>query len=103
MTQRWNLVMRMNKQDIRNIIIIILVVLGYILATTILSGNTYISQVDFISQHFRISEYFKTLFYKTGNLFPNFAPHLEGAKIYFTCHIIHYLVRLPYYRIYFRL
>ena len=73
----------MNKKDIRNIIIILLVFISYVLITY-LRGYTYISEVDFISQHFRISEYLRKLFYQTKDLFPNFAPHLgAGQNIFY--------------------
>lgn len=72
----------MNKKDIRNIIIIILIFLMYVLFNLI--QNTYISKVDFISQHFRIIEYFRLLFYNTKELFPTFAYHLgAGQNIYY--------------------
>jgi len=73
----------MNKKDIRNIIIIILLFLSFVLYNFI-SGNAYISKVDFISQHFRIAQYFRLLFYNTFDLFPTFAYHLgAGQNIYY--------------------
>ncbi len=38
------------------------------------------SQVDWISQHSVIPDYFRQLFYRTGELFPEFAPGLGGGQ-----------------------
>ena len=41
------------------------------------------SKTDWISQHVVFPEYLRTLFYDTGELFPNFAPHIgAGQNIY---------------------
>ncbi len=43
----------------------------------------YGSTLDWESQHYKIPEYFRTLFYSTGDLFPDFAPNLgAGQNIY---------------------
>lgn len=38
------------------------------------------SKIDWISQHSVLPDYFRRLFYETGNLFPNFAPNLGGGQ-----------------------
>lgn len=38
------------------------------------------SKIDWISQHSVLPDYFRQLFYDTGNLFPNFAPNLGGGQ-----------------------
>ena len=38
------------------------------------------SKVDWISQHSVLPDYFRQLFYETGNLFPNFAPDIGGGQ-----------------------
>lgn len=40
----------------------------------------YGSNVDFIRQHAVFPDYFRNLFYETGDLFPNFALHLGGGQ-----------------------
>ena len=42
------------------------------------------SNVDWMKQHIVFPDYFRNLFYQTGNLFPNFAPHLgAGQNIFY--------------------
>lgn len=42
------------------------------------------SNVDWMKQHIVLPGYFRKLFYQTGNLFPNFAPHLgAGQNIFY--------------------
>lgn len=54
-----------------------------IILVTVGPNNIYGSETDWLSQHWALPEYFRTLFYKTGNLFPNFAPNLgAGQNIY---------------------
>lgn len=44
----------------------------------------YGSQVDWVNQHTLFPNYFRNLFYETGNLFPNFASHLgSGQNIFY--------------------
>lgn len=38
------------------------------------------SETDWINQHFAIPEYFRTRFYSTGNIFPDFALQLGGGQ-----------------------
>ena len=43
-------------------------------------GRIYGSEVDWISQHSVLPEYFRQQFYETGNLLPEFAAHLGGGQ-----------------------
>jgi len=47
----------------------------------VLTNTKYIfgSTIDFKMQHYIIPEYFRTLFYETGDLFPDFALNLSGG------------------------
>lgn len=47
---------------------------------TIKGKYLYGSTLDFESQHFRIPEYFRLLFYNTHDLFPDFALNLGGGQ-----------------------
>lgn len=71
-------------QDLINITILTLVCLGIIAIIWIVkSDGIWGSEVDWISQHFAIPEYFRTRFYDTGEIFPNFAFQLgAGQNIY---------------------
>ncbi len=74
---------RLNKTDYRILMIIgILFVVFIILLTRF--KYTFGSKLDWSDQHFAIPEYLRTLFYKTGNPFPSFAPNLgAGENIYY--------------------
>lgn len=69
----------MNKKDYRNIFII-LAIIGIYIISCFVNGYSYISEVDYISQHYRIPEYLRLLFYSNGNLFPSFALNLGGGQ-----------------------
>lgn len=69
----------MTKTDKRNILImtLLVVLLGiFFLCTPYLFG----SKTDWLGQHIAFPDYFRNLFYQTGNLFPEFAPHLGGGQ-----------------------
>ena len=71
-----------NKDIINNIIFILTFIIIYLLCTK----NTYLfaSRIDFKFQHYLIPEYFRTLFYSTHDLFPDFALNLgSGQNIYY--------------------
>lgn len=60
--------------------------LFYIVLILIITNGQYIwaSNVDFIKQHATFPDYFRSYFYQTGNLFPDFAPHLgAGENIFY--------------------
>ena len=71
------------KKDIFAIFIYILTFsVIYLILTT--DNHLFASNVDFRTQHYLIPEYFRTLFYSTGNLFPDFAFNLgSGQNIYY--------------------
>lgn len=56
----------MKRKDITYLIILILTGLMIILGT-VGPNNIYGSETDWLSQHWALPEYFRTLFYKTGN------------------------------------
>lgn len=73
---------KFTKNDYINLAILI----GFfLLMVFLLTKSTYLygSKTDYESQHWLFADYFRTLFYKTGNLFPNLAPHIgAGQNIY---------------------
>ena len=83
---------KINKKDKYNLIIItiilkkrkfIIVSLIIIIMFILRNGNLYGSILDWNTQHSVIPEYFRSLFYKTLNIFPDFALNLgSGQNIY---------------------
>ena len=73
---------KINKKDKINLLIISIIFIGIIVF--ILRNNTlYGSILDWNTQHSVIPEYFRSLFYKTLNIFPDFALNLgSGQNIY---------------------
>ncbi len=69
----------MKKKDYFLLSIIIITILLIIIITKGFN-NIYGSKTDWISQHWALPEYFRTLFYQTKNPFPNFAPNLGGGQ-----------------------
>jgi uncharacterized membrane protein YfhO len=69
----------MRKNDLK-----ILLILGVIFLCLILIytgfGNIYGSMTDWVMQHTVIPDYLRTLFYKTGNLFPNLAMNAGAGE-----------------------
>ncbi len=78
---------KMKKKSIKKYVIVTLMyTLVFASVYFYLTGSKYIygSQTDFASQHYFIPEYFRTLFYKTHDLLPDFALNLGGgANIYY--------------------
>ena len=70
---------KLNKKDYINLSIILSFFIIYIIIINFM-GYTYGSSVDWISQHFRIPEYLRNLFYSTHSLFPNFSFNLGGGQ-----------------------
>lgn len=68
----------MKKKDYINLSILLLILITIIIIIT--GNNIYGSKTDWLHQHFAIPEYFRNLFYKTGNLFPNFAPNIGAGQ-----------------------
>lgn len=72
----------MNKKDYLNLGILSLIslIMLFLFWNT---GNLYGSKTDWLSQHWTFAEYFRNLFYHTGNFFPNFAFNIgAGQNIY---------------------
>lgn len=73
---------KMDNKDIINVLVLILIFLSIIFS---IIGFNYVngSTVDWDSQHWIFPEYFRTLFYKTKDMFPSFAFNLgSGQNIY---------------------
>ncbi|MBD3109193.1 YfhO family protein [Bacillus sp. AGMB 02131] len=69
----------MNDKDKVNLSIIIVV--GLLFVATILGKNhLFGSQIDWLTQHVVFPDYFRQLFYETGNFIPNFASHIGGGQ-----------------------
>lgn len=69
----------LNKKDLIYLWIINLIFLGIVF---LLTKDMYLygSQLDWLAQHIPIPEYFRTLFYSTHDLFPDFAFNLGGGQ-----------------------
>ena len=69
----------MKRKDYINVAII---AFGFVLFTFIYTGFTrsYGSLTDWQNQHIIIPEYFRMLFYKTFDFFPDFAPNMGGGQ-----------------------
>ena len=67
------------KKDWKNYIVI--VVYGLILIAVLLGfNNLYGSNTDWISQHSVIPDYFRKIFYETGNLVPDLAINIGAGQ-----------------------
>lgn len=72
----------MRKKDFWNLFFLTVLVLG-IIVCFIYPNKLFGSVTDWGSQHTMIPEYLRTLFYQTGDLFPDFMMHLgSGQNIY---------------------
>lgn len=70
-----------NSQTLRHCLVLAGILSAAVLLILITHpGCVYGAQTDWSNQHFAIPEYFRTRFYATGNLFPNFAMHLGGGQ-----------------------
>ena len=75
----------MNKFNKKDLLYISILVISFFVFFLIIVNNKYYfgSAVDWYSQHIAFPEYFRSLFYKTKNLFPSFAFHIgSGQNIY---------------------
>ncbi len=69
----------MKKKDI--LIYLGLIIISLLAATLIVDTNAIFgSKTDWINQHTIFPEYFRNLFYQTGKLLPNFAPHIGAGQ-----------------------
>lgn len=74
---------KLNNKDIYALGSIILSSAVIMIACVIIRGSIYGSNMDWISQHYPIPEYFRMLFYDTHELFPSYAANLgAGESIY---------------------
>lgn len=73
----------MKKKDYINITIICSVFVALIVIL-LLNGKVYASVIDWSNQHYVLPEYFRNLFYETGNIFPKFSSNLGmGQNIFY--------------------
>lgn len=70
---------KLKKNNYIHLIILSSILLTYFIVVICL-GYKFGSMTDWISQHFRIPEYFRTLFYETKEIFPDFAFNLGGGQ-----------------------
>ena len=69
----------------RDIVYLWIIILSFLALVFLLSNTMYLygSQLDWYSEHISIPEYFRTLFYNTKDLFPDFAFNMgNGQNIY---------------------
>lgn len=72
----------MKRKDFLNLFFLTVLILGVIFGS-IYPNKLFGSVTDWGSQHTMLPEYFRTLFYQTGDLFPDFMMHLgAGQNIY---------------------
>ena len=74
-----------NKKNIitkKDILFNLILIITFLIIYTVLTRNNHLfaSQIDFKYQHYLIPEYFRTLFYDTHDLFPDFALNLGGGQ-----------------------
>ncbi len=69
----------MKKQDKKyiGIMVLLIVILGVIF---FLSPYVFGSKTDWLGQHIAFPDYFRNLFYETGNFFPSFSMHLGSGQ-----------------------
>lgn len=75
----------MKKIKLRDIIYLIIITLSFVGLILFLTNgvNLYGSTLDWYAEHLAIPEYFRTLFYDTKDLFPDFAANIgAGQNIY---------------------
>ena len=77
-----------NKNELKNNAVFHCIVLSAVFLLTVLAVTrlryAYGSALDWCSQHYVFPDYFRNLFYETGELFPEFAPHIgAGENIYY--------------------
>jgi len=75
----------MNNLKKKDFLYIALIILAFIAMVLIITNNVYLygSTLDWYGEHIAIPEYFRTLFYSTKDLFPDFAANIgSGQNIY---------------------
>ena len=74
--------MKLSKKNIIHLCVLTGIYLLFVLALTRFK-YAYGSELDWGGQHYAIPDYFRKLFYKTGDFFPSFAPNIGcGENIY---------------------
>lgn len=69
------------KQDLNYILILNIMFAALVISIMMINGSmVWGSETDWLNQHFTIPEYFRTRFYDTGDLFPDFALQLGGGQ-----------------------
>lgn len=71
----------MSQRDKKNILILIFCCVASIAGALIVQGKyVYASRIDWLVQHSVFPEYFRQLFYKTGEWYPDFAMSIGGGQ-----------------------
>ena len=73
--------MKLSKKNIIHLCVLTGIYLLFVLALTRFK-YAYGSELDWGGQHYAIPDYFRKLFYKTGDFFPSFAPNLYTDSIH---------------------
>ncbi len=70
---------KFTKKDYLNVSLLVVL---YLVVVSLVTHGTFVygSTVDWNVQHWAIPEYFRNLFYQTGDIIPNFAPNLGGGQ-----------------------
>lgn len=76
-------------------ILLLLVVPVMIYVLSVSGGTVFGSNLDWISQHSALPDYFRKLFYETGSIFPQFAKELGGGQNIFN--FAYYGLYNPFY------
>lgn len=71
-----------NRHTKKDFLFMLFLAAGTILFILLLTGRNqlYGSQIDWVSQHSVLPEYFRQQFYETGRILPDFAAHLGGGQ-----------------------
>ncbi len=70
------MIKRYNYEIILTFIFVIMLIIVFVFS----GADAWGSETDWINQHFAIPEYFRTRFYSTGDIFPDFALQLGGGQ-----------------------
>lgn len=71
--------MKLSKRNIFHLCLLTGIYLVFVLLLTRFE-YAYGSELDWGGQHYAIPDYFRKLFYKTGDIFPSFAPNIGGGE-----------------------
>ena len=74
---------KLNKKDYLYILLTLIIPIGFIIYL-LCKGYIFGSEIDWANQHIVITEYFRSMFYKTGHLIPHLALNLGmGQNIFY--------------------